>query len=156
MKAINLLILSSFIFITTSCQISKKSNFNFDLENTSKNNPIPDGWKIWGSTKYLVKTDSTIKHSGNYSVSIESTDSVQENTFGGFSFQIPAKYAGSQIELRAYIKMQDVSNGSIGLVLRIEGNSSLLGFDNMPYYCDQWFRGLLFRWQRNTTGRNHT
>ena len=131
MKAINLLFLSSFIFITTSCQISKKSNFNFDLETTSKNNTIPDGWKIWGSTKYLVKTDSTIKHSGNYSVSIESTDSVQENSFGGFSYQIPAKYAGSQIELRAYIKMQAVSNGSIGLVLRIEGNSSVLGIDNM-------------------------
>jgi len=117
--------------MTTSCQISKKSNFNFDLESTSKNNTIPDGWKIWGSTKYLVKIDSTIKHSGKYSVSIESTDSVQENSFGGFSYQIPAKYAGSQIELRAYIKMQDVSNGSIGLVLKIEGNSSLLGFDNM-------------------------
>lgn len=131
MKAINLLFLSIFIFITTSCQISKKSNFNFDLENTSKKNDIPDGWKIWGSTKYLVKTDSTIKHSGNYSVSIESTDSVQENNFGGLSFQIPAKYAGSQIELRAYIKMQNVSNGSIGLVLKIEGNSRILGFDNM-------------------------
>ena len=131
MKAINLLFLSSFIFITTSCQISKKSNFNFDLENTSKNNPIPDEWKIWGSTKYLVKTDSTIKHSGNYSVSIESTDSVQENTFGGIGFQIPAKYAGSQIELRAYIKMQNVSNGYIGLVLQILGNTGVLGFDNM-------------------------
>lgn len=131
MKAINLLILSSFIFITTSCQISKKSNFNFDLENTSKNNVIPDGWKIWGSTKYLVKTDSTIKHSGNYSVSIESTDSVQENTFGGIGIQIPAKYAGSQIELRAYIKMQNVSNGYIGLVLQTIGNTGVLGFDNM-------------------------
>jgi C-terminal processing protease CtpA/Prc len=117
--------------MTTSCQISKKSNFNFDLETTSKNNVIPDGWKIWGSTKYLVKTDSTIKHSGNYSVSIESTDSVQENTFGGLGFQIPAKYAGSQIELRAYIKMQNVSNGYIGLVLQTIGNTGVLGFDNM-------------------------
>jgi hypothetical protein len=101
------------------------------LESTTKNNGIPDGWKIWGSTKYLVKTDSTIKHSGNYSVSIESTDSVQANTFGGLGFQIPAKYAGSQIELRAYIKMQNVSSGSIGLVLQIAGNAGILGFDNM-------------------------
>jgi C-terminal processing protease CtpA/Prc len=131
MKAINLLILSSFIFITTSCQISKKSNFNFDLENTSMNNGIPDGWKIWGYPNYLVKTDSTIKHSGNNSVSIESTDSLKENIFGGLGYQIPAKYAGSQIELRAYIKMQNVSNGNIGLVLQIVGNTGVMGFENM-------------------------
>jgi C-terminal processing protease CtpA/Prc len=131
MKKINLLIISSFIFTVISCQFSNKSNFNFDLETTTKNNNLPTGWNIWGSKKYLVKTDSTTKHSSKYSVSIESTDSVQENAFGGFSYQIPAKYAGSQIELRAFIKMQNVSNGSIGLVLKIEGNSGLLGFDNM-------------------------
>ncbi len=131
MKPINLLLISSFIFTVISCQFSNKSNFNFELETTTENNKLPTGWNIWGSTKYLVKTDSTIKHSGKYSVSIESTDSLQENTFGGFYYQIPAKYAGSQIELRAYIKMQDVSNGSIGLVLKIEGNAGLLSFDNM-------------------------
>lgn len=131
MKKINLLIISSFIFTVISCQFSNKSNFNFDLETTKKNYNLPTGWNIWGSTKYLVKTDSTTKHSGKYSVSIESTDSIHENTFGGFYYQIPAKYAGSKIELRAYIKMQDVLNGSIGLVLKIEGNASLLSFDNM-------------------------
>jgi hypothetical protein len=134
MKPINLLIISSFIFTVISCQFSNKSNFNFDLETTTKNNNLPTGWNIWGSKKYLVKTDSTTNHSSKYSVSIESTDSLQENTFGGFSYQIPAKYAGSQIELRAFIKMQNVSNGSIGLVLKIE---SIQGTSDWTMYSVQ-------------------
>jgi len=44
---------------------------------------------------------------------------------------ISAIYEGEKVELKAYMKMEDVKDGFIGLMLRIDGDSGILEFDNM-------------------------
>lgn len=113
------------------CQTSGKTDFNFGFEKISNKGNLPDNWFKWGTTDFSLKVDSVEKHSGSVSVLIEPEGPKAMGSFGCVAYKIPAIYAGNQIELRAYMKLQNVADGQIGLMLRIDGESGGLQFENL-------------------------
>jgi len=87
-------------------------------------------WNTSGNG-YIVGIDTTEKHSGKASMKIEGKAGKPGNAFGFCGYIIPAIYEGDKIELRAYMKFQDVKDGAIGLMLRLDNRDSTLQFDNM-------------------------
>src|SRR3954470_7007656 len=67
---------------------------------------------------------------GTRSVQIEQVPGSKSN-FGCVAYNITEVYEAKEIEVRAYMKFSDVQDGVIGLLLRIDGPSGSLGFDNM-------------------------
>lgn len=129
-KTILLLVFISFYFLP-SCLAQNQSDFNFGFEKISTKGNLPDNWFKWGTQDFILKTDSTEKHSGNVSVRIEPSGTKTEGSFGCIAYSIPAIYTGNQIELKAYMKLQNVADGQIGLMLRIDGENGGLVFDNL-------------------------
>jgi C-terminal processing protease CtpA/Prc len=131
MKFIYALLLTLVCVFTLLAQSENKPpEFNFGFEKVTPGAKLPDGWIVFGSG-YDLKIDETERRSGKYSVSIESPAVIPANSFGSTSFTAPANYQGKEIELRGFLKLKDVSGGFAGLFLRIDGESGVLGFDNM-------------------------
>lgn len=122
MKKVTFIIL---IFFVISCQTQRDQKFNLGFERQSDTTALPDGWMKWGD--YVITLDSLV-HSGQKSGKISSTGKGQ---FGCIAYQIPAEFTGKTIELKGYIKTQDVKDGFAGLLLRIDGENGSLAFDNM-------------------------
>jgi len=87
-------------------------------------------WKHWPNgivgTMFL---DSTVVHEGRYSAHIERTS----GSFGPFSslaLEIPIDFSGDTLELRGWMKYENVT-GYLGLLQRQDGSSGTLAFDNM-------------------------
>jgi len=127
-------VLTLLLVLLTSCisgqNSSTTSKFNFDLQRSAASAALPDGWFIWGSD-FKLTVDTVVKHSGRQSVRIEPSGTYKPGTFGCLATSFPAVYKGSQIELRAWMKLENVSEGPAGLLLRIDGQSGILQFDNM-------------------------
>lgn len=114
-----------------SCQIPDRTEFNFGFEKISNKGRLPDNWFKWGTQDFNLEIDSVEKHSGMYSVRIEPQSSKIMGSFGCAAYSIPAIYEGNQIELKAYMKLQNIADGQIGLLLRIDGESGTLAFENL-------------------------
>jgi bifunctional DNA-binding transcriptional regulator/antitoxin component of YhaV-PrlF toxin-antitoxin module len=104
--------------------------FNFGFETINSQKQLPDKWFQWGSG-YKLKVDTITKHSGKNSILIEPIGQKSPNSFGCVAYSIPSKYEGKEIELRAYMKLDKVADGTIGLMIRVDGSSGTLGFENM-------------------------
>jgi hypothetical protein len=115
----------------SSGQTSIKPDYNFGFEKIAGGNLLPENWIRLGTNDFTLKTDLTESHSGTASVSIQSSGAVNYGSFGCVAYSIPAIYDGKKIELRAYLKYQNVENGQVGLMLRIDGERGGLKFDNM-------------------------
>lgn len=103
-------------------------NLNFDKKTPSK--ALPDQWVEWGRG-YSVAADSTTKRNGSYSVLIKAPAKKENLPFGCVASSIPAAYQGREIELRGYLKYNQVEAGWAGLMMRIDGPSGALQFSNM-------------------------
>lgn len=131
MKSIFSIILTIFFVLTAFSQSENSPpEFNFGFEKVSSNEKLPDKWVQWGSG-YSLKIDNTEKKGGNNSILIESPAEKTANSFGSVAYAIPANYLGKEIELRGFLKLKNVSDGFAGLLLRIDGDSGVLQFDNM-------------------------
>jgi hypothetical protein len=124
------LILSTLCLLLQSQAFCQSDTTNFGFERTVKGSLLPDDWFQWG-TGYVLKIDTTVKANGKNSVVIQPLGEKLPNTFGCVAYAIPARYQGKEIEVRARMKFSDVSLGNIGLMLRIDGSSGILGFENM-------------------------
>ncbi|MGD0755476.1 MAG: S41 family peptidase [Bacteroidales bacterium] len=129
-KTLLLLLFIPFSYFSLG-QTSDKTDFNFGFEKISNKNGLPDSWFKWGMEDFVLKTDTVEKHSGSASVRIEPEGTKAEGSFGCVAYSIPAIYSGNQIELRAYMKLQNVEDGQIGLMLRIDGENGGLQFENL-------------------------
>jgi len=129
-KSMFLFILISFSALAAG-QTTAPPEFNFGFEKISNKNSLPDHWFKWGMEDFVLKTDTIEKHSGSVSLLIEPVGTRSQGEFGCVAYFIPAIYKGSQIELRAFLKLQDVEDGQIGLMLRIDGANGGLQFDNL-------------------------
>ncbi len=94
------------------------------------------GWSLefnrGGASGYLVLLDSSTAYDGRYSVSIEPDPAAADRRFGAFFSAIPVDFSGTEITLKAFLKTENVSDdGMAGLWMRIDGESGVLGFDNM-------------------------
>jgi C-terminal processing protease CtpA/Prc len=125
-------LLFSLLSVTASfCQtFIQNEEFNFDFEQTTGDKKLPDKWFQWGKD-YNLTIDSVTKYSGKKSLHIEPLSDKSLNTFGCVAYKIPSVYSGLDIELKAYMKYTDVTEGFVGLLLRIDGESDVLKFDNM-------------------------
>lgn len=131
MKKNYLVIILSFLTVYGCSQNNSiPTELNFGFEKTTPDQKLPDGWFQWG-TNYSLGIDTTIMHSGKKSILIQPTDKRTTGSFGCIAYLIPARYEGQEIELKAFMKLLDVSDGPIGLMLRINGSTGILGFDNM-------------------------
>ncbi|RYG21925.1 MAG: peptidase S41 [Chitinophagaceae bacterium] len=106
--------------------------FNGGVETLAKNGK-PVGW-AYGFTPiqekaFPVKLDSLIKQSGKYSLSIEKANN--EFSYGVTDYAIPKIFEGKTIQLRGYMKTENVSGGYAGIWLRLDGESKMLTIDNM-------------------------
>lgn len=126
------MLIAAFAFSTLPVcgQTPSVADFNLDFEKYSSGAKLPDRWMQWG-TGYSIAIDSVEKKSGNVSISMEPAADKPDNSFGAVGYALPADYAGKEVELRGYMKFKDVDGGYVGLMLRIDGDSGQLQFDNM-------------------------
>lgn len=122
----------SFLLICVSCSPENKSNypFNLDFEKMS-GSKIPDYWVKWGQTTYETRGDTMQVYSGNRSALIRAREDSKDQEFGSMAFKIPANYEADQITLNGYMKFENVENGFVGLMLRLDGAVGSRSFDNM-------------------------
>lgn len=104
-------------------------NFGFE-KNSMYGGSLPDGWFQWGHS-YVLKTDKSISHGGKASLLIEPMGEKSGESFGCIAYAIPANFQAKEIELKAYMKLNNVSDGVIGLMLRIDGSSGMIAFNDM-------------------------
>ncbi|MFD1615913.1 S41 family peptidase [Gelatiniphilus marinus] len=127
MKTI-ILFLSIFFLTFQSCsQNQNTKKFNLDFEEYNRLLGLPNKWFKWG--KYNLEADTLHVRSGKFSAKINSGE--KEGSFGSIAYAIPANYEGESIQLEGYMKIKNIENGFAGLLLRIDGESEILGFDNM-------------------------
>jgi len=92
----------------------------------------PKGWALGFELEqlkaYPVTLDSTVKHEGKYALSITKASDGAE--FGVAGYTIPHVFEGDYIELRGFLRLQDVA-GFAGLWMRVDGKGESIAFDNM-------------------------
>ena len=110
--------------------ITPPTNPNLSFEDHKKGAQFPQNWFQWGAG-YSLSVDTTQTKDGKRSMLIQSPADRKADTFGCVATKIPATYEGKEIELRGYLKLENVKNGSAGLLMRIDGVSGMLQFDNM-------------------------
>jgi hypothetical protein len=128
----SLLFIYSLLFFVTACNAQDSIKvFNLDFEQNLNKNELPDDWIKWGTSDYSTQSDTSIKYSGNYSVVINPLPSSEGKSFGSVAYLLPANYNASSITLTGYMKTENVSDGFAGLLLRVDGASEPIAFDNM-------------------------
>ena len=85
------------------------------------------GWG--GGPPGTLAPDSQIVYAGEYSARIE-RDESSEGEFSTLTMLLPMDFEGETIELRGFLRTEDVA-GYAGLWLREDGAESTLEFDNM-------------------------
>jgi C-terminal processing protease CtpA/Prc len=109
-----------FLVVVFSCELASGQSLNFGFEEPPSKYGMPIGWS-WLGDPYTVDSDSVIRHSGHYSFSFSNTVHKPE-TYGGITHSINP-YTGKTIELRAYIKLENVSD-SMTLLIRTAGENN--------------------------------
>lgn len=115
--------------------------FNLDFEKHSKKDELPNDWIRWGDSE--LKIDSTNAVSGKNSMLIN----VKEGEgFGCVAYKLPANFKGKKITLEGFMKYENVSDGFVGLLIRIDKDGQSVGFDNMQ---NQKLQGTS-EWKKHT------
>ncbi|MGA2185057.1 MAG: S41 family peptidase [Bryobacteraceae bacterium] len=87
----------------------------------------PHGWG--GGPRETIFADDKIVHGGKWAARLE-RDASSANTFSTITIGIPVDFTGTRIELRGFLKTEDVSDFA-GLWMREDGDSGVVAFDNM-------------------------
>jgi len=104
--------------------------FNLDFEMVKEAKTLPKDWFKWGTPNFEITSDATEKQKGKTAIKVVSK-SEDGKGFGCPAYKIPAQYKGKKIKLTGYFKMENVTDGNVGLLLRIDGDGGSLAFDNM-------------------------
>lgn len=130
MREYILAILLFCLFITGCSPSGDGINGGFESTNDHK---LPEGWMIGlepgESTEYVIGLDSTFVQNGKYSLSIAGAS--HQGKAGIISYTIPRTYEGSELELKGFVKTENVEDGFAGLWLRVDGKEEPLEFNNM-------------------------
>ena len=125
-------ILTFFLFsilVFTGCVQSKKT-FDGTFEGNADSNGLPPGWMKWG-TGYKIYLDEQVHHNGHQSLCITPTGERKTDAYGVGVAGIPVNFSGKEITLTGYLKLENVQNGSAGLIIRIDGKDGTLATDSM-------------------------
>ncbi|WP_316797395.1 S41 family peptidase [Pedobacter agri] len=121
------------VLLLISCKIHSQFKINGSFEELDKNR-MPQGWlfsfKEEQKKAYPVQLDSLIKQDGKYSLLIEKKGAGAD--FGVIDYPIKQTFEGKKIEIKGYVKTENVSKGYAGLWARIDDkNIQSIAFDNM-------------------------
>lgn len=125
-----LAMLCAFAALTHGQGASQRPELNLGFEKINTATGFPQTWNRSGSG-YNVIIDTVEKHGGAVALMMESKAGRPANSFGFCGYTIPAMFEGEEIELRGWLKLQDVKDGQVGLMLRIDGDTGTIQFDNM-------------------------
>lgn len=108
---------------------------NGDFEKIDPATQLPVGWThpITMEKNYRYAIDSVVKQSGKYSFSITKFNG-DSTVWGATAHLLPYQFKGKEVELRGYIKTDNVIGGFAGLWLRVDGTGKwdgTLAFNNM-------------------------
>jgi C-terminal processing protease CtpA/Prc len=105
---------------------SDAQKFNLDFENVTSGENLPKDWIKWGN--YDLNIDSSQMVNGKNSLLI---DAPNGDGFGSVAYALPANFKGKKITLEGFIKYENVADGYVGLLMRIDKDGKSLAFDNM-------------------------
>lgn len=88
---------------------------------------MPGGW--FGGPAGTIFADDKIVHSGRWSVRLQ-RDATSANSFSTLTVGVPLEFTGKTVELRGYLRTEQVSEFA-GLWMREDGETTSLAFDNM-------------------------
>jgi len=88
---------------------------------------MPSGW--FGGPGGTIFLDDAVVHSGHGAVRFERNES-SSNGFSTITKMLPMEFGGKSIELRGFLRTENVS-GFAGLWMREDGDAPSLAFDNM-------------------------
>lgn len=88
---------------------------------------MPAGWG--GGPPATIFADNVVKHTGRWAARIERTPGSPQE-FSTLTKSLPMGFQGRRIELRGFVRTEDVS-GFAGLWLREDGPDGSVEFDNM-------------------------
>ncbi|WP_316735841.1 S41 family peptidase [Pedobacter aquatilis] len=126
---------------------------NGGFESVNQISLLPDGWSFQAPNYNNIKLDSGIKFDGKYSLSIENSINYNTPQEVGNYFYIEEGDTvgkdGGMIELRGYMKMDDVQNGYAGIWLKVDG------VDGPPTLVDKKIAGT-HDWAAYSTKLNYS
>lgn len=125
-------------FLLFNCKAQNNEKFNLGFEKQDNPNSLSDGWFQMGDYQFCI--DSTQIHSGRKSGRIVSID---KGSGGAIMYKIPAKYNGKTIELKGYMKTENVTNGFAGFMMRIDGSGQPLAYENMEKQNISGTKGII-------------
>jgi C-terminal processing protease CtpA/Prc len=97
---------------------------NFEAQQTSG---MPRGWG--GGPRETIFADNQIVHRGKWAARLE-RDAGSAGEFSSITLNIPVDFTGTRIELRGFLKTENVSEFA-GLWIREDGDDGTVAFDNM-------------------------
>ncbi|KQS36884.1 alpha/beta fold hydrolase [Pedobacter sp. Leaf194] len=109
-----------------------RNEFNLGFERKTSGSKSSGDWQT-GTTKsgYKVAIDSNQKHSGKYSLYIANIDKDVDSKSGMSNIIIPAKFDGKEVEIRFYLKLENVT-GHADFPFRIDDeDNDKLQFTNL-------------------------
>ncbi len=118
-----LLTLGSVMFQTPPVR-PELAGLDFEAEHSGG---VPKGWN--GGPPGTFTVDGQTVHGGKWALRIERDDKTA-GAFTAVSRTIPIDFAGESLELRGFLRTEDVSNFA-GLWMREDGDSGSVAFDNM-------------------------
>jgi C-terminal processing protease CtpA/Prc len=88
---------------------------------------VPRGWG--GGPPDTFAVDGQIVHGGRWALKIDRKDTISSQ-FTAVSKMLPVDFTGKEIELRGFLRTEDVSNYA-GLWMRQDGDGGMLALENM-------------------------
>ncbi|MEJ7559890.1 MAG: alpha/beta hydrolase [Pedobacter sp.] len=111
---------------------NNRNEFNFGFERKTSGSKSSFDWQT-GTTKsgYKVEIDSNQKYTGNYSLLIENIDQNVASKSGMSNIIIPAKFESKEVEIKFYLKLENVT-GHADFQFRIDNeDNDKLEFTNL-------------------------
>jgi len=102
-------------------------NYNFGMEQFKADST----WTSKYFKGYQFKVDTAVKHSGKQSLMLTRVDSVGGSTYCSSLFWRPAKYEGREIEFKAWLKFENVTDFVSIMINQYDTEGYSLGFKSL-------------------------
>ena len=124
-------------FLILFSRFNNAPDHNNGFESVDQTSLLPSGWSFQAPNYNSIKLDSITKYEGKYSLSIENSiefNTPQEvgNYFNVKADETYSKEVGS-IELRGFMKMDEIAGDYAGLWLKLEAEDGQLAFVDIKH-----------------------
>ncbi|MET4081893.1 C-terminal processing protease CtpA/Prc [Pedobacter sp. UYP30] len=116
-------------FLIVLSGLIEAPDYNSGFESVNETKTLPTGWSFQAPNYSNIKLDSVTKYEGKYSLSIENSIDFNTPQEVGNYFNIEevgtSSKDGDSIELRGFMKMDEVRGGYAAIWLRVDGVDEL-------------------------------